>query len=47
MTSPLISGESRISESRALCLVFKLIERLSHTWRSFDGYETIALTEMT
>jgi hypothetical protein len=47
MTSPLISGESRISEGRALYLVFKLIERVSHTWQSFDGYETIALTEVT
>jgi len=29
----------------ALYLVFKLIERLSHTWRRIDGYQTIALTE--
>ncbi len=31
------SGES------ALYLVFKLIERLSHTWRRITGYQTIAL----
>jgi transposase-like protein len=33
------------SGSSALYLVFKLIERLSRTWRRIDGYQTIALTE--
>ena len=31
------------SGASALYLVFKLIERLSTTWRRIDGYQTIAL----
>ncbi len=33
------------SGASALYLVFKLIERLSMTWRRIDGYKTIALAQ--
>jgi hypothetical protein len=33
------------SGASALYLVFKLIDRLSMTWRRIDGYQTIALAQ--
>lgn len=33
------------SGASALYLVFKLIERLSTTWRRINGYQTIALAQ--
>ena len=33
------------SDTLALYLVFKLIERLSTTWRRINGYQTIALAQ--